>query len=101
VKVSVTGKSAQPGVTVSFSGVNREKARTVAAAFPDAVLVKDATAGDAIMVSLGAGSPNVVVVPNRVGSTPLPMHTLTATAATPSSTVTIMARTADTDVCSK
>jgi LCP family protein required for cell wall assembly len=101
VKVSVTGKSPQPGVTVSFSGVNREKARTVAAAFPDAILVKDATAGDAIMVSLGAGSPNVVVVPNRVGSTPLPMHTLTATAATPSSTVTIMARTADTDVCSK
>jgi LCP family protein required for cell wall assembly len=102
VKASLTGKNHEPGVTVAYSGVNREKARTVAAAFPDAILVKDATAGDVIMVSLGVGSPNVVVVPNRVGSTPLPKHTLTATSApTPVSTVTIKARTADTDVCSR
>jgi len=100
VKASLTGNNLEPGVTVSYSGANREQARTVAAAFPDAILVKDATVGEVIRVGLGAGSPNVVVVPNRIGSTPLPTHTLTATAATPSSSATIKARTADTDVCS-
>ena len=102
VREPVTANNREEGVTVAYSGVNREKARTVAAAFPGAVLVEDAAAGDVITVTLGSGSPNVVVVPNRMGTTPLPTHTLTATVApTPSSTVTIKARTADTDVCSK
>ena len=101
VKASTTDVSPGPGVTVRYSDANLEKARTVAAAFPGAVLVKDATAGDIIRVSLGAGSPNVVEVPNRIGSTPIPTHKLTATTgSTPSPDVTIKARTADTDVCS-
>jgi hypothetical protein len=102
VKASSTASNIEDGVTVAYSGVNFAKARTVAAAFPGAVLVKDASAGDVILVRLGAGSPNVVEVPNRVGSTPLPTHMLTATSGpTPSSTVSIKARTANTDVCSK
>jgi len=75
---------------------------TVAAAFPGAVLVEDDTVGDVIRVSLGTGSPNVVEVPNRLGTIPVPTHTLSATEApTPSSTVTIKARTADTNICAK
>jgi hypothetical protein len=41
-------------------------------------------------------------VPNRLGTTPLPKHTLRATIApTPSSVVTIKARTADSDICAE
>ena len=94
------GRNLKQGVTVAYSGVNYEQARTVAAAFPGAVLVQDDTGGQVIRVSMGAGSPNVVEVPNRVGTTPLPTDALTATVApTPSSTVTIQARTADSDIC--
>jgi LCP family protein required for cell wall assembly len=97
-----SGNNVKRGVTVTYSAANQDKALTVAAAFPGAVLVQDDTVGDVIRVSLGAGSPNVVEVPNRLGATPLPTHTLTATAVpTPSSTVTIQARTADTNICSK
>jgi len=97
-----TDSSGKAGVTVTHSGANIEQAYTVAAAFPGAVLVQDDAAGDVIRVSIGAGSPNVVLVPNRVGTTPLPTHTLTATVPpTPSSTVTIKARTADSNICSK
>jgi len=97
-----SGNNVKQGVTVTHSAANQDKALTVAAAFPGAVLVQDDTVGDVIRVSLGAGSPNVVEVHNRLGTTPLPTHTLTATAVpTPSSTVTIQARTADTNICSK
>ena len=97
-----TGSSTKPGVTVAHSAANHDKALTVAAAFPGAVLVQDETAGDVIRVSLGKGSPNVVEVPNRLGTTPLPTHTVSATVApTPSPTVTIKARTADSNICSK
>lgn len=96
-----SGNNVKEGVTVAYSAANQDKALTVAAAFPGAVLVQDDTVGEVIRVSLGAGSPNVVEVPNRLGTTPLPTHTLTATAVpTPSSTVTIQARTADTNICS-
>ena len=95
------GSTSKQGVAVSYSGANEEKARTVAAAFPGAVLVQDDTAGGVIRVSMGPGSPNVVEVPNRLGTTPLPRHTLTATSgASPSSGVTIKARTADSNICS-
>ncbi|MHB1472094.1 MAG: LCP family protein [Dermatophilaceae bacterium] len=97
-----TDSSGKQGVTVAYSAANHEQALTVAAAFPGATLVQDDTVGAVIRVSLGTGSPNVVEVPNRVGTTPLPTHTLTATVApTPSSTVTIKARTADTNICAK
>jgi len=97
-----TESSGKAGVTVAYSAANHEKALTVAAAFPGAVLVEDDTVGDVIRVSLGTGSPNVVEVPNRLGTIPVPTHTLSATEApTPSSTVTIKARTADTNICAK
>ncbi len=93
--------SGKLGVTVTYSAANQEKANTVAAAFPGAALVQDDTAGSVIRVVMGTGSPNVVEVPNRLGKTPLPKHTLTATApATPSPTVTIAARSADSNICS-
>ena len=97
-----SGNGVLRGVTVSYSASNHEKALTVAAAFPGAVLVQDQTVGDVIRVNLGAGAPNVVAVPNRLGTTRIPTHTLTATAVpTPTSTVTIKARTADTNICAK
>ncbi len=94
------GSSPKEGVTVAHSALNEDQARTVAAAFPGAVLKQDDTAGDVIRVSIGTGSPNVVEVPNRLGSTPLPTHTLTADGPTSSPSATIAARTADSDICS-
>jgi len=95
---SSTGSNLKQGVTVAYSSPFFQEARTVAAAFPGAILVKDDTAGNVIEVTLGAGSPYVVPVPNRVGTTPLPTHTPTITP-TPSPTVTIKARTADSNIC--
>jgi LCP family protein required for cell wall assembly len=91
-----TGPSLKTGVTVAYSSPYFEEARTVAAAFPGATLVKDDSAGNIVRVTLGAGSPYVVQVPNRVGTTPLPTR---APAATPVPTVTIKARTADSNIC--
>jgi LCP family protein required for cell wall assembly len=93
-----TGTALKDGVTVGYSSPYFQEARTVAAAFPGATLLKDETAGNVIQVTLGAGSPYVVQVPNRVGSTPLPTHTATG-APTPSATVTIKARSADSNIC--
>jgi LCP family protein required for cell wall assembly len=93
-----TGTDLKEGVTVGYSSPYFQEARTVAAAFPGATLVKDESAGNDIQVTLGAGSPYVVQVPNRVGTTPLPTRTAT-TAPTPSPSVTIKARTASSDIC--
>ena len=95
---SAPGLELEHCVTVGYSRQFFQEARTVAAAFPGATLVKDEAAGNVVEVTLGAGSPYVVQVPNRSGSTPLPTHT--ATTATPSPTVTIKARTADSNICS-
>ena len=95
-----SGSNPKSGVTVGYSGANLEQARTVAAAFPRAVLVREDTAGRIILVSMGPDSPNVVAVPNRLGTTPLPTHTLTAiSSATPSPSLTIKSRTADSNIC--
>jgi len=92
----------EPGVSVTYSAANREEARTVAAAFPGAVIVLDPSVGSDIRVSIGPGSANVVAVPNRLGSTPLPRHTLTAgVSATPTPSVTIKSRSANSNICSK
>jgi hypothetical protein len=93
-----TGNDPKDGVTVGYASPYLEEARTVAAAFPGATLVKDENAGNVIQVTLGSGSPYVVQVPNRVGNTPLPTRTATA-APTPSSSVTIKARSADSNIC--
>ena len=95
---SSTGTDLKQGVTVAYSSQYFQEARTVAAAFPGATLVKDESAGNIIQVTLGAGSPYVVQVPNHVGTTPLPTHSATA-GPTPSATVTIKARTADSNIC--
>jgi LCP family protein required for cell wall assembly len=96
---SSNGGSLGKGVSVAYSSANYQEARTVAAAFPGAILARDASAGNVIEVTLGAGSPYVVGVPNRVGTTPIPTHTPTGIP-TPSSTPTIKARTADSNICS-
>jgi hypothetical protein len=97
ITATTTGTSLKNGVTVAYSSQFFQEARTVAAAFPGATLLKDPSAGNIIQVTLGAGSPYVVQVPNRVGTTPLPTRTPTAK---PSPSVTIAARTADSNICS-
>ena len=96
INAYVTGPNLKTGVTVAYSSPYFEEARTVAAAFPGATLVKDESAGNIVQVTLGAGSPYVVQVPNRVGTTPLPTRAPTAT---PTPAVTIKARTADSNIC--
>jgi LCP family protein required for cell wall assembly len=96
---STTGTRLTKGVIVAYSGRNLQSAHTVVAAFPGATLVRDESAGDFIRVTLGAGSPHVAKVPNRLGTTPLPSHNGTSTSTTPAPTVTIKARTADSNIC--
>lgn len=93
-----TGKLGK-GTVIRYGKGMEDAARTVAAAFPDSKIRQDDQLGSTIEVSLGQGSPNVVEVPNRIGSTPLPSPSVTATAP-PTSSVTIKARTADQDICS-
>ena len=97
---SSTSTSLKKGVTVGYSSLYLQAARTVAAAFPGATLVKDESAGNVVQVTLGAGSPDVVQVPNRLGTTPLPTHSATG-APTPSSVVAIKARAADSNICAR
>lgn len=96
IAASSTGTSAKGGVTVGYSSQYLQAAHTVAAAFPGTALVKDESAGSVIQVTLGAGSPYVVLVPNRSGSAPLPIHK--AGPITPTAAVTIAARTADSNI---
>ncbi|HZY01155.1 MAG TPA: LytR family transcriptional regulator, partial [Dermatophilaceae bacterium] len=95
-----TGSNLKEGVTVGYSSQFFQEARTVAAAFPGATLVKDESAGNVIQVILGAGSPDVVLVPNRVGTQPLSKHTSTSGTTSPA-VVTIKARTADSNICAR
>ena len=99
IAASSSGTSAKGGVTVGYSSQYLQAAHTVAAAFPGATLVKDESAGSVIQVTLGAGSPYVVLVSNRLGSAPLPIHKAGLT--TPTAAVTIAARTADSNICVK
>lgn len=95
---SVNGDGAAKGATVEFSGDNEDAARTVAAAFPGATVKKAATAlGQQIRVTLGGGAPDVVAVPNRLGSEPIPTPTLSST---PTTSGSIETRKADADLCS-
>ncbi|GAA1255918.1 LCP family protein [Oryzihumus leptocrescens] len=93
-----TGSNRHSGVIVSYSPSKADSARTVAAAFPGAELRQDDLLGETIEVSVGTGSPQVVAVPNRIGTTPLPSRSAAATA--PSATPTFKARAADADICS-
>jgi LCP family protein required for cell wall assembly len=89
-----TGNVLKEGVTVAYSTPYLAEARTVAAAFPGATLVRDESTGNVVQVTLGSGSPYVAPVPNRIGTAPLPDRT---TAPTPA--VKIKARTADSNIC--
>jgi LCP family protein required for cell wall assembly len=91
-----TGTDLIDGVVIGYSSTHLEAARTVAAAFPGAKLVKDASVDSEIQVTLGSDSPYVVEVPNRLGTTPLPARSADGV---PSSNVTIKARTASSDIC--
>lgn len=95
--ISATGNGTdlRSGVTVRYSSPFFEEARTVAAAFPGSTMVKDERAVNVVDVTLGAGSPYVVQVPNRIGTAPLPART----AAEPTPSVTIKARSADSNIC--
>ncbi|MEI2779094.1 MAG: LCP family protein [Tetrasphaera sp.] len=83
------------GVVVRYAPGRSEEARTVAAAFPGAVLKVDKRLDKVIAVNLGVGAANPVLVPNRVGTAPLPPMTITATAPDE-----IERRTAAADICS-
>lgn len=83
------------GVVVRYGPGRSEAARTVAAAFPGAVLKSDKTLGKVIAVDLGVGAANPVAVPNRLGSQPLPPMSVTAT-----DPDEIQTRNAAADICS-
>ena len=69
----------------------------LAAAFPGAVVEKTSGLGATVQVTLGRGAPDVVEVPNRVGSSPLPSPSISSD---PNPTQAIRTRKADTDICS-
>ncbi|EAQ00737.1 cell envelope-related transcriptional attenuator [Janibacter sp. HTCC2649] len=95
---SINGDGATKGATIEFSGEHEEDARTVAAAFPGATVKKAETnLGSRVRVTLGVGAPDVVAVPNRLGTEPIPTPTLSST---PATSGTIQTRKADADLCS-
>jgi len=84
-------------VVVEYSGQHAEDARTVAAAFPGAVVRTTSGLGATVRVTLGRGAPDVVEVPNRLGRTPLPAPSISSQ---PQPAETIQTRRANTDICS-
>ena len=82
---------------VEYSGQHAEDARTLAAAFPGAVVRKATGLGTTVRVTLGRGAPAVVEVPNRLGTAPLPEQAISSE---PNPTESIQVRKADTDICS-
>jgi LCP family protein required for cell wall assembly len=92
-----TGATTTAPVVVEYSGSHEEDARTVAAAFPDAVVEKTPDLGRTVRVTLGRGAPSVVELPNRLGSTPLPSPSVTSQ---PNPTESIQTRPASSDICS-
>lgn len=86
------------GTLVEYSGSTAEAARTVAAAFPGASVVKATGLGSTVRVTLGAGSANVVEIPNRTGTAALPAQPLKAPK--PPAQPTIETRTANQSICS-
>lgn len=84
-------------VVVEYSGRHEPDARTVAAAFPGAVVEKTTGLGATVRVTLGRGAPEVVEVPNRLGSDPLPSPSISSD---PNPTESIPTRKADSDICS-
>ncbi len=95
----VTGTAHTKGVVIRYGKGEEEAARTLQAAFPGSQVHEDPLLGATLEVSIGLGARNVVEVPNREGSRPLPTPSVTATAP-PSSTPTIKARSANQDICS-
>ncbi|MCE1178005.1 MAG: LCP family protein [Micrococcales bacterium] len=95
VGVSNGSDASIKGATVMHAPADAEAARTVAAAFPGATVKEDATIGSGVVVHLGADAPNVVAVPNRLGSDPIPTPSVTVSTGSAS----ITARAADEDIC--
>ena len=91
-----TGATTTKPVVVEYSGEHAEDARTVAAAFPGAVVQRTGGLGATVRVTLGRGAPVVVEVPNRLGSAPLPSPSISSE---PNPTGPVETRKADADIC--
>ncbi|MBK8731082.1 MAG: LCP family protein [Tetrasphaera sp.] len=99
------------GVLVEYSPMQEDAARTVAAAFPGAVMRQASSLGNTVVVTLGVGAPDVVEVPNRLGTQPLPTPSIsssptsssspsTSGTTSPSPSPSISTRSADENICS-
>lgn len=109
--VTVGDAAHAQGVTVLYEPGNREAARTVAAAFPGATLAEKAGVGTVVEVVAGSYSPDVVEIPNRIGTEPLPTQSVHATpdassssgspsSGAPLNRAEVNPRTAAQDICS-
>ncbi|MFQ6172019.1 LCP family protein [Oryzobacter sp. R7] len=85
------------GAVVEYSGEYAEAARTVAAAFPGARVKKASGLGSTVRVVLGTDAPDVVELPNRLGTEPLPEAVIKAS---PTPAESIPTRKATGDICS-
>ncbi|MEJ5945480.1 LCP family protein [Pseudokineococcus basanitobsidens] len=85
---------APDGVRVTYPTGSQAAAETVAAAFPGANVVEDPSLTGSVVVTLGAGAPDVAEVPNRLGEEPLPDRS------EPDPASTIEARSGADDICS-
>ena len=85
------------GVTVTHAKGEAASARTVAAAYEGAKLKVDENLPvGTVVVSLGAGAPHAVSVPNSEADEPLPSATVTA----PPAPTAVKTRSASADICS-
>ena len=98
VTTSTGATEPPPRSSSSTPASHEEDARTVAAAFPGADGGEGRRASArTVRVTLGPDAPEVVEVPNRLGTDPLPSPSITAS---PTPTESIQTRKADTDICS-
>ncbi len=96
--VGLGDAAATQGVVIEHSSGKADSAATLALAFPGARLKVNEAMGDVVQVTVGAGAPFVVAVPNRLGTAPLPTPSVTPTA-NPSAVPSIPARTAADSIC--
>ena len=94
-----TGKTVIDGVVIRYPAGLSDEVATLQAAFPGARIEPSATLTNSYEVELGRGAPDVAMVPNRIGTDPLPEQPIKAPAIPVSPQPTATPRVASDDTC--
>ena len=94
-----TGKTVIDGVVIRYPAGMTDEVATLQAALPGARIEPSATLTNSYEVELGRGAPDVAVVPNRIGTDPLPEQPIKAPAIPVVPEPTATPRVASDDTC--